>query len=1455
MPISARDRVAALQQPTFDIRHTHDVKTTRPDMHDLTGLDEIHEIRHLTNDEIESLLQDPDSISDEYRSVRRGRPLSTELMIVHGTVNGHYMRVLIDSGCSIRAIVDSKSAEEKNLPRQTLTESVNISLGNNSQDSIQSQCIGLSMSMCGFQFKEKPYVMNLGKFDVILGTPWLKWLESQCTPDSWRVSFIRQELKGQLIRPIKGVREVCISSAIDASVLDKPKFASAYLKGKLLLKGTQTQHNPHELENSLLVMMTSDYQNIIPTVHGDQAITVGTLHKEEQPLRRDADPSSQSNEDIVREGIEKANKNDWKSAKPQPDWNPIGPKDIPKDLPTADPELFTTSELRQNTTEQLEKLKPGLPKFLREYGQAFNDRKYTHDIPDRGRANAKFVFNDPTPRSFKPYRLSPAEMKALAEILRDMLLKGVIRPSDSPWGTPVFLVPKSDGGWRLCCDYRALNKQVVAESYCVPASDVLIDQLATGKVFSTHDMTWGYHQLRWDPDSIPATAIRTHFGTFEFMVMNFGPTNAPAQWQRLVEEVLRPYLYDFVVIYLDDLVVYSKTWEEHEEHLRLVYRLLIANKLHLRLAKCYFYSTKIKFLGWIIEKGTLTSDPEKLKTLKDWPQPESKTEVRSFIGFVNFYRRLIPKCSELLSPLTDLTLDPVPNSGPKFLEHWNAAATQAFEKAKEILCTAPVVRLADPEKPYVLEPDASNVAVGGVLMQEHEGKLHPVAYLSKRLGKAQRSYEPGKLELLALIVSLTAWRHYLLGCKGLKLLTDHEPLLALRSTKNPNRMLLRWMHFIEQFRFEIEHKPGKLHRGDFLSRPRPDESKPGIEVSELDNSDLEYPDLDLKALCTISLPNPYQNDDLESHSTYSTQCGQLYLASLEAAIPSDADSSPDRINHDTIEQLKSATSADDMVRKYQDDPGRFTRSIFLYRGGLFFRNHQGQLQLYIPPALDELRSQLLRDAHYSVTAGHMGQERTFRRLSRYYWWPGMRAQVNKMCKECIVCLRSKRTNLGQPELSPHLVPHENWEVICMDEVSGIPACKGYDAIWVFIDKFSKMAHFVPITKEGFTTESLAETFLTHVYRLHGLPRTIISDRDPRINNEFWRTLFDRLGTKLNVSSSHHPQTDGQSEVMIRTLTDMLRAFVNSNQDDWLQFLPCVEFAYNDSVHPGTGYTPFELNYLKHPRNIQSLLFEQAMLEEPPNSSHQQQARNFLRKRFKIMQEVRSRLQQVAAKMPGPKVRTVKRRTEVYSVGDMVLVHRSLLTDYARQNKLSNIWIGPFKVLGAVGARAYRIDLPPEAIGVNPNIHLEHLKSAPGSAEAYPAYPRGAPLPRLEPLTNRKIAIESMNFNEDEENPGMWHLNASTDHGVYRVLDLCRMGHFPEVEEYLEDGTNFYKHKFQYLLGRFTRYKFDGKDHKGVITAYDRLDPNAQYEVAYADHDSDWIPAMALRLTRKPPKPR
>ena len=626
----------------------------------------------------------------------------------------------------------------------------------------------------------------------------------------------------------------------------------------------------------------------------------------------------------------------------------------------------------------------------------------------------------------------------------------------------------------------------------------------------------------------------------------------------------------------------------------------------------------------------------------------------------------------MLAPLTDLTKGDVPN-GLKSV--WTDDHQRAFEEAKRVLTTAPVVSLVDMERPFILEPDASTQAVGGVLMQrDDDGNKHVIAYLSKRLGKGQLSYSAGKLELLALIVCLTHWRHYLLGCKELLIETDHEPLLALKTTKNPSRLLLRWLHFIQQFQFTLKHRPGTRMKADLLSRPHRGaaESSP-IDIREDDNSDDLVPELH-SAYCQRISENV---DNIHCHQAH--ELYQYGFLQLRPETDQDYD-----IMQTLVRDIKTKLQTDDLFQRVQKTPDEFASRLVI-REGLLFKKTRNPMALYIPD-LPELRQTLLHDAHFSPAAGHFGYHRSIAKLQRYYYWPNMTKHMKDYIRQCPVCLRSKRSNLGQPVLAPHGIPHRAWEVLCVDEVTGFVSSEGHDAIWVFVDKLTKMCHFVPATKEGMTSEKLADLFFDNVFRLHGLPTKIISDRDPRFDNAFWRRLFERMGVSLNMSTPSHPQTDGQTEVTIRALCDMLRAFVNSNRDDWLFYLSILEFAYNDSVHSVTGYTPFELNYGYHPRGVQHLLYEAAAGASADSEK--------LRKMTRLIHWTRINLKKAISRMTVIKPVTPRKRTEEFQPGDQVLLRRDQAGSTFPQDKLSPLWVGPFTVIRRISRVAYVIAVPP-----------------------------------------------------------------------------------------------------------------------------------------------------------------
>ena len=304
------------------------------------------------------------------------------------------------------------------------------------------------------------------------------------------------------------------------------------------------------------------------------------------------------------------------------------------------------------------------------------------------------------PISKAPYRLAPAEMEELKKQVEELLEKGYIRPSVSPWGAPVLFVRKKDGSMRLCIDYRELNKITVKNKYPLPRIDDLFDQLKGAGLFSKIDLRSGYHQLRIAEHDIPKTAFRTRYGHFEFTVMPFGLTNAPAAFMCMMNQVFSSWLDNFVVLFIDDILVYSKDKEEHEQHLRKVLQILRENQLYAKFSKCEFWLEKVSFLGHFISKEGVSIDPAKIEAVRDWPAPKNVTEVRSFLGLAGYYRRFVKDFSKIARPMTNLM-----KKNEKY--EWTEDCEVAFQTLKERLTTAPVLTLSDSTSEYLVYSDAS----------------------------------------------------------------------------------------------------------------------------------------------------------------------------------------------------------------------------------------------------------------------------------------------------------------------------------------------------------------------------------------------------------------------------------------------------------------------------------------------------------------------------------------------------------------------------------------------------------------------------------------------------------------------------------------------------------------------------------------------------------------------------
>ncbi|KAJ9556981.1 hypothetical protein OSB04_011595 [Centaurea solstitialis] len=411
------------------------------------------------------------------------------------------------------------------------------------------------------------------------------------------------------------------------------------------------------------------------------------------------------------------------------------------------------------------------------------------------------------PIAKSPYRLAPSEMQELSSQLQELLDKGFIRPSSSPWGAPVLFVKKKDGSFRMCIDYRELNKITIKNRYPLPRIDDLFDQLQGATYFSKIDLRSGYHQMRVREEDIAKTAFRTRYGHYGFLVMPFGLTNAPAVFMDLMNRVCRAYLDKFVIVFIDNILIYSQSKKDHEHHLRLILELPKAEKLYAKFSKCEFWIREVHFLGHVVNKEGIHVDPAKVEAVKIWEAPKTPTEIRQFLGLAGYYRRFIANFSKIAQPLTTLT-----QKDKKFI--WGEKQEEAFQLLKHKLCNAPILALPEGTDNFVVYCDASHQGLGCVLMQNEK----VIAYASRQLKVHEKNYTTHDLELGAVVFALKIWRHYLYGTKC-TIYTDHKSLQHILDQKMLNMRQRRWVELLSDYDCEIKYHPGKANVvADTLSR-------------------------------------------------------------------------------------------------------------------------------------------------------------------------------------------------------------------------------------------------------------------------------------------------------------------------------------------------------------------------------------------------------------------------------------------------------------------------------------------------------------------------------------------------------------------------------------------------------------------------------------------------------------
>ncbi|KAI3757501.1 hypothetical protein L6452_05041 [Arctium lappa] len=664
--------------------------------------------------------------------------------------------------------------------------------------------------------------------------------------------------------------------------------------------------------------------------------------------------------------------------------------------------------------------------------------------------------------------------------LQDLLEKGFVRPSSSPWGAPVLFVKKKDGTMRMCIDYRELNKVTVKNKYPLPRIDDLFDQLQGAGCFSKIDLRSGYHQVKVKEEDIPKTAFRTRYGHYEFLVMPFGLTNAPAVFMDLMNRVCRPFLDKSVIVFIDDILIYSKGEAEHARHLREVLEILRKEKLYAKFSKCEFWLKEVQFLGHVVSKDGVKVDPTKIEAMMNWESPKSPSKIRSFLGLAGYYRRFIQDFSKIASSLTMLTKKNV-----KFV--WIEDQEKAFRTLQRKLCEAPILSLPEGSEDFVVFSDASKLGLGCVLMQR--GKV--IAYASRQLKVHEKNYPTHDLELAAVVFALKLWRHYLYGTKC-TLYTDHKSLKYVFDQKELNMRQRRWLELLKDYDCELLYHPGKANVvADALSRK-------------------EYSGKLQAKLTRIEL-----------------------VSSLI-----------ERIKGAQAEALKEENLKEEVMTKQRLLLTEDSRGIKCLNGRVWV------------PKFGGCRELLLEDAHKSKYSIHPGSTKMYRDLKLHYWWPIMKLDVAHFVERCVTCSQVKAEH-QRPygSLQSLEIPEWKWDKITMDFVTKLPkTLRGNDTIWVIVDRLTKSAHFLAM-RETLPMDKLAKLYIDEVVSRHGIPLSIVSDRDSRFTSRFWGALHQELGTRVNLSTAYHPQSDGQSERTIQTLEDMLRSCVIDFGGNWDTHLP------------------------------------------------------------------------------------------------------------------------------------------------------------------------------------------------------------------------------------------------------------------------------------------------------------
>lgn len=782
-------------------------------------------------------------------------------------------------------------------------------------------------------------------------------------------------------------------------------------------------------------------------------------------------------------------------------------------------------------------------------------------------------------------------------------------------------------------------------------------------MYTKIDLRHAYHLVRISEGDEWKTTFRTRYGSFEWLVMPFGLSNAPSAFQRFMNDIFSDMVDVCVIVYLDDILIYSDTPEEHSAQVKEVLRRLRANGLYAKADKCKFHVDTVEYLGYILSPEGLSMAADKVKTILEWPEPRRVKDIQSFLGFANFYRRFIANYSDITIPLTRLTRKHVP-------WNWDSSCANAFNNLKLAFTQAPVLTHFVPGSQLILETDASDYAIAAILSTiASDGEIHPIAFFSRTLSDPERNYDVHDKELLAIFAAFQTWRHYLEGAEpAIDVVTDHKNLVYFSTTKLLTRRQARWSEYLSQFNFVIRFRPGKL----------------GAKSDTLTRRWDVYPKEGSSDYASVN-PQNFKPVFTQSQLASSLRSTILHEPVLRAASIVDLDTLHDDIRHalpsDSVSSKQLPTPTDPRWTLGPDELLRFEGRIYV-------------------PDSDTLRLRVLQNKHDHILAGHPGQNKTYDLVRRDYTWPEMRTFIRDYCKSCTTCMRAKpQRHKPYGTLQQLPIPPRPWNSISMDFIETLPTSGGFNAVLVIVDRLTKQAIFIP-TYNTCTSADLAQLFLTHVFAKHGVPEHVTSDRGSVFVSQFFRALGEALGMKLHFTSGYHPEGDGQTERVNQSLEQYVRIYCNYQQDNWHSLLPLAEFAYNNTPNVTTGVSPFYANKGYHPN----------LACHPEKELASAAARDFVIDLDELHSHLRENIAEAQNRYQGNADRRRAPPPEL-RVDQEVFVKSKFFKTTRPSAKLADKYLGPFKIIAKVGPQSFTLELSETLRGVHPVFHVSMLEPA------------------------------------------------------------------------------------------------------------------------------------------------